>query len=112
MNASESSWLAVLAMKPKLAILDEPDSGIDALSIDYVVEVVKTFSRNGTTVLSSRITRKWPKLPTGLPPFVVERLKTGDPVAVARIFRVAAECQHINLPIKKEKKDDRILEGI
>ena len=42
---------SVLAMRPKLAILDEPDTGIDALSIDYVVEVIKTFSRNGTTVL-------------------------------------------------------------
>jgi Fe-S cluster assembly ATP-binding protein len=29
---------SVLATKPKPAILDEPDSGIDALSIDYVEE--------------------------------------------------------------------------
>ena len=42
---------SMLAMRPKLAILDKPDSGIDAPSIDYVVEVIKTFSRNGTTVL-------------------------------------------------------------
>jgi hypothetical protein len=35
---------SVLAMKPKLVILDEPDLGIDALSIDYVVEVIRIFS--------------------------------------------------------------------
>ncbi len=105
---------SVLAMKPKLAILDEPDSGIDALSIDYVVEVIKTFSRNGTTVLLithheevAEIADRASSLCGGT------ILKTGDPVAVARFFRNhCQECQHINLPIKKEKKDDRILEGI
>jgi len=42
---------AVLAMKPKLAILDEPDSGIDILALDYIVEVIRELKAAGTTVL-------------------------------------------------------------
>jgi len=42
---------AVLAMKPKLAILDEPDSGIDILALDNIVEMIKELKREGTTVL-------------------------------------------------------------
>ena len=105
---------SVLAMKPKLAILDEPDSGIDALSIDYVVEVIKTFSRNGTTVLLithheevAEIADRASSLCGGT------ILKTGDPVAVARFFRNhCQECQHVNLPEQEEQNDDRLLKGI
>ena len=96
---------SVLAMKPKLAILDEPDSGIDALSIDCVVEVIKTFSRNGTTVLLithheevAEIADRASSLCGGT------IMKTGDPIAVARFFRNhCQECQHVNLPREEEQ---------
>ncbi len=102
---------SVLAMRPKLAILDEPDSGIDALSIDYVVEVIKTFSRNGTTVLLithheevAEIADRASSLCGGT------ILKTGDPVAVARFFRNhCQECQHVNIPEKEEQNNDSIV---
>jgi len=42
---------SVFAMKPKLAILDEPDSGIDILALDNIVEMIKELKRKGTTVL-------------------------------------------------------------
>ncbi len=42
---------SVLAMRPKLAILDEPDSGIDFASMDEISEVIKTIRDNGSTVL-------------------------------------------------------------
>jgi Fe-S cluster assembly ATP-binding protein len=42
---------AVFAMKPKLVILDEPDSGIDILALDNIVELIKKLKENGTTVL-------------------------------------------------------------
>lgn len=42
---------SILAMKPKLAFLDEPDSGIDLESIQRIFQVVKILREEGTTVV-------------------------------------------------------------
>ena len=42
---------SILAMKPKLAILDEPDSGIDFASMEDIANMIKTMRDRGTTVL-------------------------------------------------------------
>ena len=42
---------AVYAMRPKLAILDEPDSGIDALSLADVSKLIRRMAEMGTAVL-------------------------------------------------------------
>jgi Fe-S cluster assembly ATP-binding protein len=42
---------SVLALQPKLAILDEPDSGIDMLSTQDIVNVISAFKNNGSSVL-------------------------------------------------------------
>ncbi len=42
---------SVFAMKPKLAILDEPDSGIDILALENIIELIKELKRRGSTVL-------------------------------------------------------------
>lgn len=42
---------SVFAMKPKLAILDEPDSGIDILALDNIVDMIREMKKRGTTVL-------------------------------------------------------------
>jgi len=42
---------AVYAMRPKLAILDEPDSGIDALSLTDVSTLIRRMAEMGTAVL-------------------------------------------------------------
>ncbi len=42
---------AVYAMQPKVAILDEPDSGIDVLSINDIGNLIQTLAQNGTAVL-------------------------------------------------------------
>lgn len=42
---------AVYAMRPRLAILDEPDSGIDVLSMDDISRLVQRMADEGTTVL-------------------------------------------------------------
>ncbi|MHB1296149.1 MAG: ATP-binding cassette domain-containing protein [Anaerolineae bacterium] len=42
---------AVYAMHPKLAILDEPDSGIDTLSLDEIAALIRRMAQEGTTVL-------------------------------------------------------------
>ncbi len=38
-------------MRPRLAILDEPDSGIDVLSLDDIARLIRRMAAEGTTVL-------------------------------------------------------------
>lgn len=95
---------SVLAMKPRLVMLDEPDSGIDALSIDYIVDVIRTLSRAGSSVLLithheevAAIADRASSLCGGT------ILKTGDPTAIARFFRNhCRECLHVNQPRVEE----------
>lgn len=42
---------AVFAMRPRLAILDEPDSGIDVLTLDDVARLIQGMARAGSAVL-------------------------------------------------------------
>ncbi len=42
---------SVYAMHPKVAILDEPDSGIDAMSIGEIQNLIKKMAAEGTAVL-------------------------------------------------------------
>ena len=42
---------SILAMRPKLAVLDEPDSGIDFVSMEDIANMIKTMRERGTTVL-------------------------------------------------------------
>jgi Fe-S cluster assembly ATP-binding protein len=42
---------SVLALKPRLAILDEPDSGIDMLSVKEIVDVIYSFKEFQASVL-------------------------------------------------------------
>lgn len=42
---------SVLAMKPKLAILDEPAAGIDMLSVNHIITVIRTLKSSGGSVL-------------------------------------------------------------
>ncbi len=95
---------SVLAMKPRLAILDEPDSGIDALSIDSIVDVIRTLAKGGTAVLLithheevAAIADRSSSLCGGT------ILKTADPQTIARFFRNhCQECPHPNEPAAEE----------
>lgn len=42
---------SVLALRPRLAVLDEPDSGIDMLSTRDIINVIEAFRKNGSSVL-------------------------------------------------------------
>jgi len=42
---------SILALHPKLAILDEPDSGIDMLSTQDIVNVISAVKKHGSSVL-------------------------------------------------------------
>lgn len=42
---------AIFTMRPKLAILDEPDSGIDILALDRIMGFIRDIREKGTTVI-------------------------------------------------------------
>lgn len=42
---------SVLALRPRLAVLDEPDSGIDMLSTRDIINVINAFRGSGSSVL-------------------------------------------------------------
>ncbi len=42
---------SILALRPRLAVLDEPDSGIDMLSLQDIINVIKAFREKGTALL-------------------------------------------------------------
>lgn len=42
---------SLLTLRPKLAILDEPDSGIDMLSTQDIINVISAFKSRGSSVL-------------------------------------------------------------
>ena len=79
---------SVYLMKPELAILDEPDSGIDMLSIYDIIGLIKTINSRGSTVLiithrdeMAEIADRSTLMCAGTP------VVTDTPVKVSRIFR-------------------------
>lgn len=42
---------SILTLSPRLAVLDEPDSGIDMLSTKDIINVINVFKKNGLSVL-------------------------------------------------------------
>jgi Fe-S cluster assembly ATP-binding protein len=42
---------SVLSMRPKLAILDEPAAGIDMLSINHIIDIIRALKAGGGSVL-------------------------------------------------------------
>lgn len=74
---------AVYAMQPKLAILDEPDSGIDVLSLDGVARVIRRLAERGTAVLL--ITHRDEMVPVADVAALMcegEIVRVGDPLTV------------------------------
>lgn len=79
---------SVFAMRPQLAVLDEPDSGIDILALDHIIHLIKELKRKGTTVLLithreevSSISDKTSLLCTGM------IVKEGDTEEVGTYFK-------------------------
>jgi len=94
---------AILAMQPKLAILDEPDSGIDALSIDFIKKVIRILVKQGSTILLithreevANMANRTSVLCGG------QLLKTGTPEEITSFFRNHCQpCMHVNEPQKE-----------
>ncbi len=78
---------SVYAMHPRLAILDEPDSGIDVLSLDDVGHLIRRMATEGTSVLL--ITHRDEMVPVADVAALMcegEIVRVGDPEEVRRHY--------------------------
>jgi len=98
---------SVLAMQPKLAILDEPDSGIDIVSLPFILNSIVEMNRQGASVLlithsetSVGIAHKVSLLCAG------KILMTGEPAKMSLWFKEHCQaCPHINEPTYQEGEE-------
>jgi len=94
---------AIMSMITRVAILDEPDSGIDVLSIETIIDVIREINRNGSTILL--ITHNWRvarEADTASTLCDGSILYTGNPEDVANFFiKQCEKCNHINKPEKE-----------
>lgn len=91
---------SILAMKPKIAILDEPDSGIDIESIHRIFDAVRVLKDGGTTVIL--ITHSLAVLRQAEHAFLVCHGRLVDTGSIEKIERYFEDkcipCDHKNLP--------------
>jgi len=98
---------AIMSMKPSFAILDEPDSGIDALSINNIADVIRELNQIGITILL--ITHRWEIARISDVSSCLcdgKILLTGEPEEVTNFFvNQCQKCTHINFPEMEEIKN-------
>jgi Fe-S cluster assembly ATP-binding protein len=91
---------SILAMKPKVALLDEPDSGIDIESIERIFDAVRVLKNEGTTVIL--ITHSLAVLNQAEHAFLLCHGKVVDKGDVRKIRRYFEDkcipCDHKNYP--------------
>ncbi|MCX7015479.1 MAG: ABC transporter ATP-binding protein [Candidatus Sumerlaeota bacterium] len=97
---------SIVAMEPRLLILDEPDSGIDVEALECIFNVLRVLKERGTTVLL--ITHSLVVLRQAEHAFLIcdGRLLNKGPVDKIAGFYEArcAACAHPNLPSAEEGK--------
>jgi len=91
---------AVLAMRPKLAILDEPDSGIDIISLPFILEGISEMNKQGSSVLLVTHNEKVVELAHRVSVMCAGKIiQTGPAVATSLWFKEKCKkCPHVNEP--------------
>lgn len=95
---------AIWAMRPKVAILDEPDSGIDVVSLERIAEVIRKIRAAGSTIVLithreeiANIADRASSLCAG------KIIRTGLPPVITRFYRNhCRNCEHINELTREE----------
>jgi len=96
---------SVLAMRPKLAILDEPDSGIDIVALPLILNGIVEMNRQGSSVLlithSERVAEIAHRVSILCAGTII---RTGIPSATSQWFKDNCMiCPHINEPADEIK---------
>ena len=91
---------SVMAMKPKLAILDEPDSGIDAISLPHMLKRIREMSKQGSAVLLITHSKEAIKVADEVSIMCVGKvINSGPPREMCRWFKSHCQtCLHIGRP--------------
>jgi len=91
---------SVLAMQPKLAILDEPDSGIDIVSLPFILNGIVEMNKQGSSVLLITHNERAVRMAHRVSVLCAGRiLMTGAPAEMSRWFKDnCRKCLHINVP--------------
>lgn len=91
---------SVMAMKPRLAILDEPDSGIDVLSLPHIMNGIAEMGKQGSSVLL--ITHSEEAIKAAEEVWVAcdgRIINTGQPQEICEWFKSnCSTCNHIGEP--------------
>lgn len=91
---------SVMAMKPRLAILDEPDSGIDVLSLPHIMNGIAEMGKQGSSVLL--ITHSEEAIRAADEVWVAcdgRIINTGQPQEICEWFKSnCSTCNHIGEP--------------
>jgi Fe-S cluster assembly ATP-binding protein len=91
---------SVLAMKPKLAIFDEVDSGIDVVSLPHIVNGIAKMKSLGSSVLLITHNEDTVDIADRVSVMCAGKIfKTGAPREMCRWFKQNCQvCGHINVP--------------
>jgi Fe-S cluster assembly ATP-binding protein len=91
---------SVLAMQPKLAILDEPDSGIDVVSLPIILDSIVEINRQGSSILLITHNEKVAEIAHTVSVLCAGSIiKSGVPTETCLWFKDnCRECRHINKP--------------
>ena len=95
---------SVLAMHPKLAILDEPDSGIDIVSLPLILNGIVEMNRQGSSVLLITHSEKMAEIAHRVSILCAGKIiRTGAPAETSLWFKDNCRtCPHINEPVGEE----------
>jgi Fe-S cluster assembly ATP-binding protein len=91
---------SVLAMKPKLAILDEPDSGIDIISLPHIMNGIVEMSKQATSVLLITHSETAVEIAHRVSVMCAGKIiNSGLPQEMCQWFKQNCQvCDHINVP--------------
>jgi len=91
---------SLLAMHPKLAIMDEPDSGIDIISLPLVLDGIVEMSKQGSSVLLITHNERVVEIAHRVSVLCAGKIiKTGPPTETSLWFKNNCQsCPHINKP--------------
>jgi Fe-S cluster assembly ATP-binding protein len=98
---------SILLLKPRLVVLDEPDSGIDIMSTQMIGEILKKLKSNGSTLIV--ITHREEIAKMSDEAYLMcdgKFLEYGDVDGVISFYRSRCDsCNHVNRPEEGELND-------